>query len=36
MGHAHLETTMLYLHLTPKGHEDAYQRIDALMRGFQA
>ena len=36
MGHAHLETTMLYLHLTQKGHEDAYQRIDALMRGFQA
>ena len=35
MGHAHLETTMLYLHLTQKGHEDAYQRIDALMRGFQ-
>lgn len=36
MGHARLETTMLYLHLTQKGHEDAYQRIDALMRGFQA
>jgi site-specific recombinase XerD len=36
MGHAQLETTMLYLHLTHKGHEDAYQRIDALMRGFQA
>jgi integrase/recombinase XerD len=36
MGHAHLETTMLYLHLTQKGHEDAYQRIDALMRGCQA
>ena len=33
MGHAHLETTMLSLHLTHKGHEDAYQRIDALMRG---
>jgi site-specific recombinase XerD len=36
MGHAHLETTMLYLHLTQKGHEDASQRIDALMRGCQA
>jgi len=35
MGHAHLETTMLSLHLTQKGHEDAYQRIDALMGGFQ-
>ena len=33
MGHAHLETTMLSLHLTHKGHADAYQRIDALMRG---
>ena len=33
MGHAHLETTMLSLHLTHKGHEDASQRIDALMRG---
>jgi len=36
MGHAHLETTMLYLHLTQKGQEDAYQRIDTLMRGFQS
>jgi site-specific recombinase XerD len=36
MGHAHLETTMLYLHLPQKGHEDASQRLDALMRGFQA
>ena len=35
LGHAHPETTMLYLHLTHKGQEDAYQRIDALMRGFQ-
>ena len=36
MGPAHLETTLLSLHLTQKGHEDAYQRLDALMRGFQA
>jgi len=36
MGHAQLETTMLSLHLTHKGHEDASQRIDALMRGFQS
>jgi integrase len=36
MGHAHLETTMLSLHLTHKGHEDASQRLDALLRGFQA
>lgn len=36
MGHAPLETTMLYLHLTQKGHEDASPRIDTLLRGFQA
>jgi integrase/recombinase XerD len=36
MGHAHLETTRVSLHLTHKGHEDASQRIDALRRGFQA
>lgn len=31
MGHASLETTMVYLHLTRKGHEDAYALIDAVM-----
>ena len=31
MGHASLETTMVYLHLTKKGHEDAYALIDRLM-----
>jgi integrase/recombinase XerD len=31
MGHASLETTMVYLHLTQKGHEDAYALIDRLM-----
>jgi integrase len=31
LGHASLETTMVYLHLTRKGHEDAYALIDALM-----
>ncbi|MBI2001252.1 MAG: site-specific integrase [candidate division NC10 bacterium] len=31
MGHATLETTMIYLHLTQKGHEDAYGLIDQLM-----
>jgi len=36
LGHAHLETTMRSLHLTHKGHDDASQRIDAIMRGFQA
>jgi len=31
MGHASLETTMVYLHLTRKGNEDAYALIDRLM-----
>ena len=34
MGHASLESTMVYLHLTRKGHEDAYALIDALMEGL--
>ena len=34
LGHTRLETTLLYLHLTRKGHEDAYQRINSLMRGL--
>jgi integrase len=34
LGHTRLETTMVYLHLTHKGHEDAYTRINALMRGL--
>src|SRR5262249_37653291 len=33
LGHTHLETTMVYLHPTHKGHEDAYDRINALMHG---
>lgn len=31
MGHAALETTMIYLHLTQKGHEDAARIINHLM-----
>jgi integrase/recombinase XerD len=31
LGHTQLETTMVYLHLTNKGHEDAYERLNALM-----
>jgi site-specific recombinase XerD len=31
MGHASLESTLVYLHLTHKGHEDAYALIDSLM-----
>jgi site-specific recombinase XerD len=34
LGHAQLETTMLSLHLTHKGHEDAYERLNALMHGL--
>jgi integrase/recombinase XerD len=31
LGHTQLETTMVYLHLTHKGYEDAYERLNALM-----
>jgi integrase len=34
MGHAQLETTMMYFHFTQKGTEDAYRIIDAQMQGF--
>ncbi len=34
LGHARLETTMIYLHLTRKGEEDAYEIINGLMGGF--
>jgi site-specific recombinase XerD len=34
MGHASLESTMLYLHLTHKGTEDAYALIDQVMEGL--
>lgn len=34
LGHARLETTMVYLHLTRKGHENAYQLINQLMGGL--
>jgi integrase/recombinase XerD len=33
LGHTQLETTMLYLHLTHKGQEEAYARLNALMHG---
>jgi site-specific recombinase XerD len=32
LGHRSLTTTMLYLHLTSQGQEDALRRIDDLMR----
>jgi site-specific recombinase XerD len=34
LGHTQLATTMLYLHLTHKGHEEAYERLNALMHGL--
>ena len=34
MGHAQLETTILYLHLTQKGQEDAYPLINYVMEGL--
>ena len=34
LGHTQLETTMVYLHLTHKGHEDAYERLTSLMHGL--
>jgi integrase/recombinase XerD len=34
MGHANLETTMVYFHLTQKGTEDAFRLINSTMRGF--
>ncbi len=34
LGHAQLETTMVYLHLTQTGHEDAYTRLNSLMQGL--
>ena len=34
LGHSSLETTMVYLHLTNKGQEDALARINTLMDGL--
>jgi len=34
LGHSRLETTMLYLHLTQKGQEDACQLINHVMEGL--
>ena len=35
LGHTQLATPMLSLHLTQKGPEDAYERLNTLMRGLQ-
>jgi len=34
MGHARLESTLIYLHLTTKGAEDAYEVINQVMKGI--
>lgn len=34
LGHAQIETTLVYLHLTHTGQEDAYARIHTLMEGL--
>ena len=34
LGHSSLETTMVYLHLTSKGQEDAVAHINTLMEGL--
>jgi len=34
LGHAQIETTLVYLHLTHTGQEDAYARINTLMEGL--
>ena len=31
LGHSSLETTMVYLHLTSKGHDDAVRIINRVM-----
>jgi len=36
LGHTMLETTMVYLHLTQKGQEDAYAIINQTMKGSMA
>jgi site-specific recombinase XerD len=34
LGHGRLETTMIYLHLTNKGQEDAFLLINDIMKGL--
>ena len=34
LGHSNIETTLVYLHLTQKGHDDAAQIINHLMEGL--
>jgi site-specific recombinase XerD len=34
LGHTQLEPTMVSLHRTHTGHEEAYERLNALMHGL--
>ena len=34
LGHTPRETTMVYVPLTNTGHEEAYERLNALMHGL--
>jgi len=34
LGHTQLETTLISLHLTHKGQEEAYTRLNALLPGL--
>ena len=34
LGHSHIETTMVYLHLTSSGQEDACRLINTVMGGL--
>ena len=31
LGHANIQTTLIYVHLTSKSHNQAYKKIEALM-----
>ena len=35
LGPPQLETTMVSVHLTHKGHEEAYERLNSLMHGLR-
>jgi site-specific recombinase XerD len=35
LGHSSIDTTMVYLHLTTQGQEDASEKINALMENLR-
>ena len=34
LGHANIQSTLIYVHLTSKSHDQAYKKIDALMNNL--